>query len=72
MRKGGARKICDGGIGRGGKQNHDARPATGLAFDVHQSAICGDDAADRGQSQARALSGALSGKERIEEMLAGF
>ena len=39
---------------------------------MDQSAIGGDDAADGGQSQAGTFAGALGGKKRFEETLAGF
>lgn len=73
MLNGDVQKIRGGcGMSGAGEQDHNPGSAARFTIDVDQSAVCGDDAADSGQSQARAFPGVLGGEKRIEEMLAGF
>ena len=55
-----------------GEQDHHASAAAGFAFEVDESAIGRNDAADGGQSQAGALASILGSEEWLEEALAGF
>src|SRR5271166_2130711 len=48
-----------GRLGRPRQQNHDSRPLVRFTFDVDQSAVIGDNAANRGEPQAGALAALL-------------
>src|SRR5271170_3794797 len=54
------------------EQDHDSCPPARFAFHVNKSAVCGNDAADGGESQTSALAGVLSGEKRLEKTLAYF
>jgi len=43
-----------------------------FAFDVNQSPVCGNNAADCGKSQAGTLASTLGGEKRLEEVLTCF
>ena len=72
MRTGCIQKLWIGVLRCAGEQDHDTGSAAWFAFEVDQSAIGGDDAADGGQSQAGTFAGALGGEKRFEETLAGL
>src|ERR1035438_3598765 len=66
------RKFGGGGVQCPGQQDHDSGSAIRFAFDVNQSAVCGDNTAQGGQSQTSTFARALGGEKRLEEMLACF
>jgi len=54
--EGDVQKIRGGsGVSGAGEQDHNPGSAARFTIDMDQSAVCGDDGADRSQSQARAF-----------------
>lgn len=65
-------KLCVGRLGCPGQKDHGPSPLARLALDVDQSAVCSDNATDRGEPQAGTLGSAFGGKKRLKELLARF
>jgi hypothetical protein len=65
-------KLGFGRLGCARQKDHDSRALSEFAFNVDQSAVVGNNAANRGEPQAGALARTLGSEERLEEALSSF